>query len=101
MGIAAGEDEIPVVFPIEAKAVSDELNRVQIFNMIQYAAHYYPGLKVRPLALKVDYQSAVHLIEFNVASRPGDLRVVRSTSYTINTSEAQIAMIRATNVPKQ
>jgi hypothetical protein len=101
VGIAAGEDEIPVIFPIEAKAVSDELNRVQIFNMIQYAAHYYPGLKVRPLALKVDYQSAVHLIEFNVAARPGDLRIVRSASYAINTSEAQIAMIRATNVPKQ
>lgn len=101
VGIAAGEDEIPVIFPIEAKAVSDELNRVQIFNMIQYAAHYYPDLKVRPLALKVDYQSAVHLIEFNVASRPGDLRIIRSASYAINTSEAQLAMIRATNVPKQ
>ena len=101
VGIASGEDEIPVIFPIEAKAVSDELNRVQIFNMIQYAAHYYPGLKVRPLALKVDYQSAVHLIEFNVAARPGDLRIVRSASYAINTSEAQIDMIRSTNVPKQ
>ena len=101
VGIAAGEDDVPVIFPIEAKAVSDELNRVQIFNMIQYAAHYYPGLKVRPLALKVDYQSAVHFIEFNVAARPGDLRIIRSASYAINTSEAQLAMIRATNVPKQ
>jgi hypothetical protein len=69
--------------------------------MIQYAAHYFPGLKVRPLAMKVDYQSAIHIMEFNVASRPGDLRIVRSASYSINTSEAQIAMIRATNVPKQ
>ena len=69
--------------------------------MIPYAAHYFPGLKVRPLALKVDYQSAVHLLEFNVASRPGDLRIVRSASYAINTSEAQIASIRATDVPKQ
>ena len=101
VGIAAGEDDVPVIFPIEAKAVSDELNRVQIFNMIQYAAHYYPGLKVRPLALKVDYQSAVHFMEFNVAARPGDLRIIRSASYAINTSEAQLAMIRATNVPKQ
>jgi hypothetical protein len=101
VGIAAGEDEVPVVFPIEAKAVSDELNRVQIFNMIQYAAHYFPGLNVRPLAIKVDYQSAVHLMEFNVAARPGELRIVRSASYAINTSEAQIAMIRTTNVPQQ
>ena len=101
VGIAAGEDDMPVIFPIEAKAVSDELNRVQIFNMIQYAAHYYPGLKVRPLALKVDYQSVVHFMEFNLAARPGELRIIRSESYTINTSEAQLAMIRATNVPKQ
>ena len=101
VGIAAGEDDMPVIFPIEAKAVSDELNRVQIFNMIQYAAHYYPGLKVRPLALKVDYQSVVHFMEFNLAARPGELRIIRSESYAINTSEAQLAMIRATNVPKQ
>ena len=58
-------------------------------------------MTVRPLALKVDYQSAVHLIEFNVAARPGELRIVRSASYAINTSEAQLAMIRTTNVPKQ
>ncbi len=101
VGIASGDDDVPVVFPIEAKAVSDELNRVQIYNMIQYAAHYFPGLKVRPLALKVDYQSAVHLMEFNVAARPGDLRIIRNASYAINTSDAQLAMIRITNVPKQ
>jgi len=101
VGIASGEDEVPVVFPIEAKAVSDELNRVQIFNMVRYAAHYFPGLKVRPLAIKVDYQSAVHLMEFNVASRPGELRIIRSASYAIDTSEAQLEMIRKTNVPKQ
>ncbi|MFC3712608.1 hypothetical protein ACFOMD_08505 [Sphingoaurantiacus capsulatus] len=101
VGIASGDDDVPVIFPIEAKAAVDELNRVQIFNMIQYAAHYFPGLRVRPLALKVDYQSAVHLMEFNVAGRPGELRIVRSASYVINTSEAQLAMIRATNVPKQ
>lgn len=45
VGIASGDDDVPVIFPIEAKAVSDELNRVQIFNMIQYAAHYFPVLK--------------------------------------------------------
>lgn len=101
VGIASGDDDLPIIFPIEAKAVSDELNRVQIFNMIRYAAHYFPGLKVCPLAIKVDYQSAVHIMEFNVASRPGELRIIRSASYAINTSEAQIAMIRATKVPKQ
>lgn len=101
VGIASGDDDVPVVFPIEAKAVSDELNRVQVFNMVQYASHYFPGLQVRPIAIKVDYQSAVHLMEFNVANRPGDLRIVRSASYAINTSEAQIEMIKSTNMPKQ
>lgn len=101
VGISSGYDDVPVIFPIEAKAVADELNRVQIFNMIRYAEHYFPGLNVRPLALKVDYQSAVHLMEFNLAIRPGDLRIVRSASYSINVSDAQLAMIRATNVPKQ
>jgi hypothetical protein len=101
VGIAAAEDDLPVVFPIEAKAAADALNRVQVHNMIQYAKHYYPNLAVRPLALKVDFQSVVHLMEFNVAARPSDLRVVKAASYIINTSEAQIAMIRATNVPKQ
>ncbi|HWF02015.1 MAG TPA: hypothetical protein VG248_19615 [Caulobacteraceae bacterium] len=101
VGIATGEDEIPVVFPIEAKAVSDELNRVQIYNMIRYAAHYFPGLVARPIAIKVDYQSAVHIVEFNLAVRPGELRIVRSASYAINTSEAQLAMIRQSSVPKQ
>jgi len=101
VGIAAAEDETPVIFPIEAKAVSDALNRVQIHNMVQYARHYYPGLTVRPLALKVDYQSVLHLMEFNVPGRAGDLKVVRSASYVIDTSPAQLAMIRATNVPKQ
>lgn len=101
VGIASGDDDVPVIFPIEAKAVADELNRVQIFNMVQYAAHYFPGLKVRPLAIKVDYQSVVHIIEFNVASRPSELRVLRSASYAIDTSEAQLEMIHKTNVPKQ
>jgi hypothetical protein len=101
VGIASTEDEVPVIFPIEAKAVSDALNRVQIHNMVQYAKHYYPGLVVRPLALKVDYQSVVHLMEFNVPSRAGDLRVVKSASYIIDTSPAQIAMIRTTSVPRQ
>ena len=101
VGIASSEDDVPVIFPIEAKAASDALNRVQVHNMVQYAKHYFPGLTVRPLALKVDYQSVVHLMEFNVPPRAGDLRVIKSASYIIDTSPAQIAMIRATNAPKQ
>ncbi len=101
VGIAAADDETPVVFPIEAKAASDALNRVQIFNMIMYAKHYFPGLTVRPLAVKVAPDSRIHLMEFNVVNRASELRVMNAASYVIRTSEAQLAMIKATNVPKQ
>jgi hypothetical protein len=101
VGIAKGDDDIPVIFPIEAKAVSDALNRVQIHNMVQYAHHYFPGLIVRPLAVKVDYQSTIHMMEFNVPNRAGDLKIVKAESYVIATSQAQLDAIRATNVPKQ
>ena len=101
VGIASSEDDEPVIFPIEAKAVSDALNRVQIHNMVQYANRFFPKLTVRPLAIKVDYQSVIHLMEFNVPARAGDLRIVKAGSYVIDTSTAQISMIRLTNVPKQ
>ncbi|WP_315784688.1 MULTISPECIES: hypothetical protein [unclassified Bradyrhizobium] len=101
VGIAKSDDDVPIIFPIEAKAVADALNRVQIHNMVQYARRYFPGLTVRPLAVKVDYQSVVHIMEFNSPNKAADLKVVRAKSYTIATSEAQIAAIRATNAPKQ
>ncbi|HMO45641.1 MAG TPA: hypothetical protein PKB14_06375 [Rubrivivax sp.] len=101
VGIAASEDDIPVVFPIEAKATADALNRVQVFNMVMYARHYFPGLTVRPLAVKVTPDSRVHLMEFNVAPKAAALRVIKAASYIINTSEAQLAMIKSTNVPRQ
>ncbi len=88
------------MFPIEAKAVSDALNKLHIHNMVQYARHYFPGLVVRPLAVKVDYQSVIHVMEFNVPNKAGELKIVKAQSYLIATSEAQIDAIRATNVPK-
>jgi len=100
VGIAKSDDDVPIVFPIEAKSVSDALNRVQIHNMVQYARHYFPGLVVRPLAVKVDYQSVVHIMEFNVPNKAGELRVVKAESYLIASSPAQLAAIRSTNVPK-
>lgn len=101
VGIASNEDEVPVIFPIEAKAAADALNRVQIFNMIQYANHYFPGLTVRPLAIKVDEMSNLYVLEFNAAGKAADLRILRSASYLIDTSSAQLEMIEATKVPKQ
>jgi hypothetical protein len=96
VGVAMRDDEIPVVFPIEAKAVSDALNRVQVMNMVRYCAHYFPKLMVRPLALKVDYDSVIHIMEFNTPEKAADLKVVKSAAYKITLSEKQLELIAAT-----
>lgn len=101
VGIAASDEELPVVFPIEAKALADALNRVQILNMVHYARHYFPGLTVRPLALKVDEASVLHVMEFNCPVKASELKILKSASYLIDTSEAQKQAIQSTNVPKQ
>jgi len=101
VGIAGSEEEEPVVFPIEAKALADALNRVQIFNMVQYAKHYFPGLMVRPLAIKIDEVSVLHVMEFNSPAKPSGLKISKAASYIIDTSEAQKNVIRSTNVPRQ
>lgn len=89
VGIASSEDERPIIFPIEAKAVSDALNRVQVCNMVEYCKHYFSGYALRPLALKVDEDSLIHLMEFNTASKAADLRVTRCQSYSLKMSEKQ------------
>jgi hypothetical protein len=101
VGIAGSEEDLPVVFPIEAKALADALNRVQIFNMVQYAKHYFPGLVVRPLAIKVDEASVLHVMEFNSPARTSELKILKSASYVVDTSDAQKLAIRATGTPKQ
>lgn len=97
--MALRDDEIPIVFPIEAKAAADALNRVQVFNMVQYSLHYFPGLTVRPLAIKVDYDSILHMMEFNSAAKAADLRIIKSASYALKLSERQIDLVRTTKVP--
>lgn len=89
VGIASSEDDMPVIFPIEAKALADALNRVQVCNMIEYCKHYFAGHKIRPLALKVDIESLIHLMEFNVASKASELRLVRCQSYALKISDKQ------------
>jgi hypothetical protein len=101
VGIASSDDEVPVVFPIEAKALADALNRVQILNMVHYAKHYFPGLTVRPLALKVDEASVLHVMEFNSPEKASQLKILKTASYIIETSDAQKLAIKSTNVPKQ
>jgi len=98
VGVALSDDEVPIVFPIEAKAAADALNRVQVFNMVQYSKHYFPTLVIRPLALKVDFDSVLHLMEFNAASKAADLKILKSASYVISRSDKQTEMVRATRV---
>ena len=93
IGISGTDEDIPVIFPIEAKALADALNRVQVCNMVEYCRHYFPDYSVRPLALKVDVESLLHLMEFNTPSRAADLRVARSQSYALKLSDKQKALI--------
>jgi hypothetical protein len=99
VGVALRDDELPIIFPIEAKAASDALNRVQVFNMLQYSRHYFPGMTIRPLALKVDYDSILHVLEFNSAAKAADLKIIKSASYALKLSDRQLQLIRATAVP--
>lgn len=96
VGVAISDDERPIVFPIEAKAAADALNRVQIFNMVQYCRHFLQQMTVRPLAMKIDYDSIIHMMEFNVAPRAADLRIIRSASYRLTLSDKQRELVRAT-----
>lgn len=89
VGVAMREDELPVIFPIEAKACADALNRVQVFNMVQYSKHYFPGMDIRPLAIKVDSDSIVHIMEFNSPAKASELRILRSASYVLSLSTRQ------------
>jgi hypothetical protein len=96
VGVALSDDEMPIVFPIEAKAAADALNRVQIYNMLQYCRHYLPEMTARPLALKVDLDSVIHLMEFNLVARASDLKIIRSASYELKLSDKQREFIRST-----
>lgn len=96
VGVAFRDDEIPVVVPIEAKAVADPVNRVQIAVMVAFSGDYFPGHEVRPLALKVDERGLMHILEFNATTEPSDLIVVRSACYRLVLSEKQLEFIRHT-----
>jgi hypothetical protein len=96
VAIALADDEQPVIVPIEAKAVADAVNRVQICAMVSFCGHYFPQNDLRPVAVKVDYDSVVHVLEFNATVHAADLRVIRSAAYDITLSAAQRALIRET-----
>jgi hypothetical protein len=94
VGVALSEEEDPIVFPIEAKAREDAVNKVQIAAQVQFARQYFPAYEIRPLAIKIDDRSLVHFIEFTNEIEPNDLAVVRRSTYKINLSDKQREFIR-------
>lgn len=95
VGVAVRDDEIPVVLPIEAKVVSDPVNRVQIATQVMFCEPYFAGHLVRPLAVKVDEVGLLHFLEFNATTEPRDLEVLRSATYKLKLSDAQLALVRS------
>lgn len=95
VGVALRPDEIPVVIPIEAKAVDEPVNRVQIVYQILYALEYFPHHEIRPICIKLDDDAILHFLEFNVAESPKDLAIIRSGSYRLSLSDAQRGAIRS------
>ncbi len=96
VGIALSDEEVPVVFPIEAKAVDDAINRVQIATQVQFARQYFPGHEIRPLAVKMDHRGLIHFVEFNDEISPAKLQVMRRSTYRLQLSERQRDMIART-----
>jgi hypothetical protein len=94
VGVALSEEEDPIVFPIEAKAREDAVNKVQIAAQVQFARQYFPAYQIRPLAIKVDGRGLVHFIEFTNEPEPNDLTIIRRSTYKINLSERQREFIR-------
>lgn len=98
VGVALRDDERPVVFPIEAKAAPDAVNRVQIITGILYALEFFPEHEIRPVAVKVDDDGVIHFLEFNVTESPADLSIVRHARYRLQLSDQQRNLIRQTKV---
>lgn len=94
VGVAISDDEVPIIFPIEAKAVDDSINRVQICMQVRFARQYFNGHSIRPLAVKVDHKGLIHCLEFNDEINASDLQVMRRTVYQLQLSERQLALVR-------
>ncbi|HVU15522.1 MAG TPA: hypothetical protein VHD32_01245 [Candidatus Didemnitutus sp.] len=101
VGVALREDERPIIFPIEAKAVDEPVNRVQIAAMVIFCDQYFPGHEIRPLAIKLDYDSLIHFLEFNPARVSADLKIVKSATYRLKMSPQQEALFASHQVESE
>lgn len=98
VGVALSDEETPIIFPIEAKAKADEINRVQVATQVQFARQYFKGHTIRPLAIKVDDVGMIHFVEFNDEIDTDKLHAVKRATYRLNISDKQREFIRRTPV---
>ncbi|MBE2213587.1 MAG: DNA cytosine methyltransferase [Opitutaceae bacterium] len=99
VGVALSDEEVPVVFPIEAKAIDEAVNRVQIATMVQYCTEYFPGLQIRPVAIKLDESALIHFLEFNPTVVAADLKIIKSATYRLKMSDQQKKLFRQHSQP--
>jgi hypothetical protein len=96
VGVALRDDDVPVVFPLEAKAADEVINRVQVATAVAYCQTYFPGHEIRPIVIKLTYDGVLHFLEFRATTTLAGLRIVHSCGYRLNLSKRQLELIRAT-----
>lgn len=90
------DDETPVVFPIEAKAADEVINKVQVATAVAYCQTYFAGHEIRPIVVKLTYDGVVHFLECRATTSITGMRVLHSCGYRLNASKRQLGLIRAT-----
>lgn len=96
VGVAMRDDDVPVVFPIEAKAADEVINRVQVATAVSYCQTYFPGHEIRPIVVKLTYDGVMHFLEFRATTALAGLRAINSCGYRLNPSKKQLELIRET-----
>jgi hypothetical protein len=96
VGVALRDDDVPVVFPIEAKAADEVINRVQVATAVAYCQTYFARHEIRPIVVKLTYDGVLHFLEFRATTSLPGLRVVHSCGYRLRLSKKQRELIRAT-----
>lgn len=97
VAVAVRDDEVPVILPIEAKAVGDPINRVQIATQVAFAKRYFAQHDIRPMSIKVDREGVLNLLEFNATTVASEVAVLRSARYKLVLSDRQRMLIDQTS----
>jgi len=95
IGIGLDSLETPIIFPIEAKSASDPLNWTQIANQVNFSKQLFLNYVIRPIGIKVDYDSLLHIIEFTPEMEANKIKIKNSATYNLILSEEQINAIRS------